>query len=172
MAAIPYRASLDGLRAIAVAGVLVFHLQKDWLPGGFVGVDVFFVLSGYLITSIIVAESEADRFSFKRFYQRRISRIAPASFLVLGAVLLAAGWIYLPQDFASAGAVATAAAVSLANMKLMLQGDYFEASADAQPFLHYWSLAVEEQFYLVVPLLLTLLVRRRRRRPLRARVHG
>ncbi|RLS41757.1 MAG: acyltransferase [Planctomycetota bacterium] len=153
MSAIEYRPSIDGLRAVAVIAVLLFHFTPVLLPGGFVGVDVFFVISGYLITKIINAECERGEFSFSRFYQRRISRIFPVFAAVTFAVLIGASLIYSPQDFASAGAVAIYAAFSATNIKLMGQGNYFKMSPDAQPFLHYWSLAVEEQFYLVFPVL-------------------
>jgi peptidoglycan/LPS O-acetylase OafA/YrhL len=151
MSKLEYRAYIDGLRAIAVISVVVFHFDKRLLPGGFVGVDVFFVISGYLITSIIINECENNQFSFSHFYQRRISRIFPVFFLVSLATLFAAYFIYTPQDFASAGAVIIASALSLANLKFMLQGNYFQLSPDAQPLLHFWSLSVEEQFYLVFP---------------------
>ncbi|WP_186775016.1 acyltransferase family protein [Allorhodopirellula solitaria] len=154
MSGIRYRPSIDGMRAIAVLGVLLFHLDECLLPGGFVGVDVFFVISGYLITSIIYRAAEANHFSISRFYQRRISRIFPVLFAVTLAILVAASWIYSPQDFASAGALAVASVLSVANLKLMLQGDYFDVTADSQPFLHFWSLSVEEQFYIFLPVLL------------------
>lgn len=142
------------MRAIAVVSVLLYHLRDDLLCGGFVGVDVFFTISGYLITTIIYNELLNDDFSFLRFYQRRVSRIFPVFFLVTLAILGAASVIYTQQDFASAGALATASVLSVANLKLMLQGNYFQMSPDAQPFLHYWSLSVEEQFYLFWPLAL------------------
>ncbi len=149
-----YRTEIDGIRALAVAAVVFFHLDKDLLAGGFVGVDVFFVISGYLITGIVYAETLAGKFSFSRFYQRRIARIFPLQLLTTFAVLIAAYLVYSPQDFASTGALALFSAVSLTNVKLMFQGNYFDVSPDAQPFLHYWSLAVEEQFYLLLPLLI------------------
>jgi peptidoglycan/LPS O-acetylase OafA/YrhL len=148
-----YRPSIDGLRAIAVIAVVVFHLNSNWLPGGFVGVDIFFVISGYLISSIIFKDVASDSFSLAGFYQRRIARIAPAFFLVGFATLSTAYFVYTPQDLASAGVGLAAAAGSVANLKYMLQGNYFEISADAQPFLHYWSLSIEEQFYLFFPFL-------------------
>ena len=146
-----YRPALDGLRAIAVSAVLLFHLDHSLLPGGFVGVDVFFVLSGYLITSILLRDYAADRFSLARFYQRRIARIFPASFLVVVVTLVAAKLIYSAQDYALAAFQAVFAALSLANLKLMLLGDYFQVTPDAQPLLHFWSLSLEEQFYLLFP---------------------
>lgn len=151
-----YRPAIDGLRALAVLSVFVFHLNHRWLPGGFVGVDVFFVISGYLITSIILKDCKEERFSFLRFYQRRIARIFPIFFTVGLATLLAAYFIYTPMDLASAGANLMATALSIINMKLMVQGNYFELSPDAQPYLHYWSLSVEEQFYIVFPVLFVL----------------
>ncbi len=156
MSIVPYRPYIDGLRAIAVISVLLFHFHKSLLQGGFVGVDVFFVISGYLITSIIVSECENGQFSFLRFYQRRISRIFPVFFLVSITTLITASILYSAQDFASAGAVAIAASLSIANLKLMFQGNYFQLSPDAQPLLHFWSLSIEEQFYLVFPLVIYL----------------
>jgi peptidoglycan/LPS O-acetylase OafA/YrhL len=159
MSIFEYRPHIDGLRAVAVISVLLFHFDKHLLSGGFIGVDVFFVISGYLIASIITSECENGKFSFLRFYQRRISRIFPVFFLVSLATLVTAYFLYTPQDFASAGAVAIAAALSVANLKFMLQGNYFQISPDAQPLLHFWSLSVEEQFYLVFPLIVYLAFR-------------
>jgi peptidoglycan/LPS O-acetylase OafA/YrhL len=147
-----YRPAIDGLRAIAVLAVFLFHLNRRWLPGGFVGVDIFFVVSGYLITSIILRDCESNRFSFGRFYQRRIARLLPAFFTVAVATVLGAFFVYSNQDLASAGANLSASAASIANLKFMLQGNYFVLSPDAQPFLHCWSLSVEEQFYLIFPI--------------------
>jgi peptidoglycan/LPS O-acetylase OafA/YrhL len=151
-----YRPEVDGLRAIAVLSVFVFHLQREWLPGGFVGVDVFFVISGYLITSILLQDCDAKIFSLPKFYQRRIARLFPAFFTVALTTIVGTTFVYQAQDFASAGATLVAASLSVANIKFMMQGNYFELSPDAQPFLHYWSLSVEEQFYLLYPVLLFL----------------
>ena len=137
--------------------VFVYHLFPNWLPGGFVGVDVFFVISGFLITGILWRELETDaRLDFTRFYQRRIARLFPVMLLVVSATLFAAGLIYTQQDYASSGVTAVTALLSVANLKLYLQGSYFDISHDAQPFLHFWSLSVEEQFYLFWPILLVL----------------
>ena len=159
-----YRPAIDGLRALAVLSVFIFHLNHNWLPGGFVGVDVFFVISGYLITSIIFKECKNGSFSLKKFYQRRIARICPAFFTVALATLAGANLIYSPEDLAEAGANLAAATLSIANIQFMLRGNYFERSPDAQPFLHYWSLSVEEQFYIFFPLLLLLLFKYARKR--------
>ena len=157
-----YRADIDGLRAIAVLSVVAFHLNHEWLPGGFIGVDIFFVISGYLITSVILQELSTSDFSLATFYQRRIARIFPAFAFVAIVTSIASAFVYSPQDFASAGANLSAAMMSLANMKYMLQGSYFDISPDAQPFLHYWSLSVEEQFYLLFPTIIILLNKARR----------
>lgn len=159
-----YRPDIDGLRAVAVLSVVLFHLNPGWLPGGFVGVDVFFVISGYLITGILLADLRAGRFSFARFYQRRIARLFPVMITVVIATTLAAWLIYTPQDFASAGATSIAALLSVVNLKYLLQGSYFAISPDAQPFLHFWSLSVEEQFYIFFPPLVFLLFRHAPRR--------
>jgi peptidoglycan/LPS O-acetylase OafA/YrhL len=154
-----YRPAIDGLRSVAVVSVLLFHFDRQFPGGGFVGVDVFFVISGYLIGSVLLADIEGRRFSLARFYQRRIARIFPA-FATVIAVTLGIGWlIYSSQDFASLGANAAAAALSVINIKLLFQGNYFALSDDAQPILHYWTLAVEEQFYLTFPIYLYLITR-------------
>lgn len=159
-----YRPEIDGLRAIAVVSVFIFHLNHSWLPGGFVGVDIFFVISGYLITSILYNDCILGKFSLARFYQRRVARIFPAYISVALATIAVTAFVYTSQDFSSTGVGLAAASLSLANMKFMLQGNYFEISPDSQPFLHYWSLSVEEQFYLIFPLLLFLIVRYAHRR--------
>jgi peptidoglycan/LPS O-acetylase OafA/YrhL len=159
-----YRPAIDGLRALAVLSVFVFHLNHAWLPGGFVGVDVFFVISGYLITSIIFKECLDGSFSLGKFYQRRISRIGPAFFTVGLATLAGAYFIYSPQDLAFAGAKLAAAALSVVNLAFMLDSNYFQANPDSTPYLHYWSLSVEEQFYIFFPLLFLLLFQHDRKR--------
>lgn len=156
-----YRPDVDGLRAIAVLLVLNFHAFPDAVPGGFVGVDVFFVISGFLITGIITRELEAGRFSLVAFYNRRIRRIFPALIVVLAATL-ALGWFWmLPQAFAQLGSDSFASAAFLANIALLLQSGYFDIESAKKPLLHLWSLGIEEQFYLFWPLLLMLAARLR-----------
>jgi peptidoglycan/LPS O-acetylase OafA/YrhL len=158
-----YRPEIDGLRAVAVISVLIFHLNRQWLPGGFVGVDVFFVISGYLITSILYHELIDEEFNFLKFYQRRIARIFPAFFVVAISTIAVAYFLYSEHDLARAGSNLVAASVSLTNIKYMLLGDYFKISLDAEPFMHYWSLSIEEQYYLLFPLLLFVTYRHARR---------
>ncbi|MCA6119835.1 acyltransferase [Bradyrhizobium sp. WSM 1738] len=156
-----YRPDVDGLRAIAVMLVLNFHAFPDAMPGGFIGVDVFFVISGFLITGIIARELELGRFSLVEFYNRRIRRIFPALIVVLGATLVL-GWLWmLPSAFAQLGSDTFASAAFLANIALLLQAGYFDVEAAKKPLLHLWSLGIEEQFYLFWPLLLMLAARLR-----------
>ncbi|TPG42880.1 acyltransferase [Sphingomonas koreensis] len=158
-----YRPDIDGLRAVAVLPVVLYHSGLGVVSGGFVGVDIFFVISGYLITQLLVADMEGGRFSLVRFYERRIRRIFPALFVLLGASAIASTAIMLPRDLADFGITLVAAAASAANVLLWWQSDYFAASAQLKPMLHTWSLGVEEQFYLFWPLLLLALKRLGRR---------
>ena len=141
--------------------VLNFHAFPDAVPGGFVGVDVFFVISGFLITGLIARELDVGRFSLIEFYNRRIRRIFPALIVVL-AVTLALGWFWmLPQAFAQLGSDSFASAAFLANIALLLQSGYFDVESARKPLLHLWSLGIEEQFYLFWPLLLMVAARLR-----------
>ena len=141
--------------------VLNFHAFPDAMPGGFIGVDVFFVISGFLITGIIARELELGRFSLIEFYNRRIRRIFPALIVVLCATLVL-GWFWmLPQAFAQLGSDVFASAAFLANIALLLQSGYFDVESARKPLLHLWSLGIEEQFYLFWPLLLMLAARLR-----------
>jgi len=151
-----YRKEIDGLRALAVLPVMLFHAGFATFSGGFVGVDVFFVISGYLITSIIMAELEAGTFSLAGFYERRARRILPALFFVLLACLPVAWWLLLPHELVAFGESLIAVALFASNILFWLQTDYFAATADQIPLLHTWSLAVEEQYYLVFPLFMLL----------------
>jgi peptidoglycan/LPS O-acetylase OafA/YrhL len=156
-----YRPDIDGLRAVAVLLVVNFHAFSAVAPGGFVGVDVFFVISGFLITGIITRELERDRFSLIGFYNRRIRRIFPALIVVLAATL-ALGWFWmLPEAFAQLGSDSFASAAFFANIALLLQSGYFDVESARKPLLHLWSLGIEEQFYLFWPLLLMLAMRLR-----------
>jgi peptidoglycan/LPS O-acetylase OafA/YrhL len=154
-----YRPDVDGLRAIAVTLVLNFHAFPDAVPGGFIGVDVFFVISGFLITSLIARDLELGRFSLVDFYNRRIRRIFPALIVVLCVTLLL-GWSWmLPQALMQLGSDTFASAAFLANIALLLQPGYFDVESAKKPLLHLWSLGIEEQFYLLWPLLLMLATR-------------
>jgi len=161
-----YRPDIDGLRAVAVLAVVVFHAFPDWLPGGFVGVDIFFVISGFLISTILFNGLEQGSFSFGDFYARRVRRIFPALVIVLGACL-ALGWgILLTDEYSSLGESVLGGASFLANFQLWQQAGYFDTKAELKPLLHLWSLGIEEQFYMVWPLLLWLGYRLRANLPL------
>lgn len=152
---IGYRAEIDGLRAIAVLSVLAFHYGAP-VPGGFTGVDVFFVISGFLITQILAGEIGAGTFSVLGFYDRRMRRILPALLTMLAVVLWAGRFLLMPGDYASLAKSTAAAAFGISNFYFLNNTGYFDRAADFQALLHTWSLAVEEQFYVVWPLLLGL----------------
>ncbi len=158
----PYRRDIDGLRGFAVLLVLIYHMLPQALRGGFCGVDVFFVISGYLITWQIQNDLAAGNFGFAAFYARRIRRIFPALILVLLASLAYGFVILLPSELAQLGADIQASAAFAANLLLWHQAGYFDRAALAKPLLHLWSLGVEEQFYIIWPLLLWALHRTRR----------
>ncbi len=151
-----YRADIDGLRAIAILSVVVFHAFPAWLPGGFVGVDIFFVISGFLITGLIHAQLASERFSYADFYARRIKRILPILCVVLASTFLF-GWFVLHADaYGLLGKHMAATAAFVANFVYLGESGYFDVDASAKPLLHLWSLAIEEQFYVVWPILLVL----------------
>src|ERR1700687_3402837 len=153
-----YRPDIDGLRAIAVMLVVNFHAFPEAMPGGFIGVDIFFVISGFLITGIIVRELDQQRFSLLAFYNRRIRRIFPALIVVLG-VTLVLGWLWmLPAAYAQLSSDVFASAVVFAHIAFLLQPTYFDIKAAKKPLLHLWSLGIEEQFYLFWPLMLMLML--------------
>jgi peptidoglycan/LPS O-acetylase OafA/YrhL len=158
-----HRADIDGLRAVAILSVLLFHAELG-CTGGFVGVDVFFVISGFLISSLILDELDGGNFSLVRFWERRIRRILPASMVVVTAVIVAAWFLYLPEDFQPVGQSAAAQATFLANVYFWQGNSYFSATPETKPLLHMWSLAVEEQFYLLFPACLMFLARFKRKR--------
>ncbi len=156
-----YRPDIDGLRAIAVLAVVGFHAFPQWMKAGFVGVDIFFVISGYLITSLLLVNLERSSFSFARFYIRRINRLFPALLLVLSASL-AAGWLLLlPFEYKLFGKQVAAAAAYISNFLLWSEAGYFDLDSEAKPLLHLWSLGIEEQFYLIWPLCLAIAWKRR-----------
>ncbi len=154
-----YRADIDGLRAIAVIPVILFHAQIPLFSGGFVGVDVFFVISGYLITGLILAEARNNQYTIWGFYRRRIRRILPALFAVLIASSILAWHILLPEDFRNYANSLIATISFASNVFFMRHLDYFATGAEFAPLLHTWSLAIEEQFYIVYPVALWLIFR-------------
>jgi len=152
----PYRPDVDGLRAVAILSVLAFHAFPQWLPGGFIGVDVFFVISGFLISRIVFTGLSAGTFSFRHFYARRVRRIFPSLTAIL-VPALGLGWIIQRQvEYAQLGKHVAAGAGFVSNIALWLESGYFDSTADAKPLLHLWSLGIEEQFYIVFPLLVFL----------------
>jgi peptidoglycan/LPS O-acetylase OafA/YrhL len=157
-----YRSDIDGLRALAVLPVILYHLNFDWFPGGFVGVDIFFVISGFLIGSIIISEADRKDFSIYAFYERRIRRIFPALFAVLAISTVAASIILLPDDLVEFGKSALATLGFVSNIFFWRQSGYFDAAAELKPLLHTWSLAVEEQFYIFFPILVMMTFGRKR----------
>lgn len=150
---LPYRADIDGLRAVAVLSVVAFHAFASQAPGGFVGVDVFFVISGFLIGALILDALQKGTFRFADFYARRIRRIFPALALVLAATFAAGWFLMLPRDFRTLNTLVASGALFVPNLTLWTQTGYFAADPQKTPLLHLWSLGVEEQFYLAWPLL-------------------
>ncbi len=154
-----YRADIDGLRAVAVLSVIFFHAFPAVLPGGFIGVDIFFVISGYLITGIILKQQDLNDFSVARFYENRIKRIFPALICILLFCVVFGGLLLLSSEFKMLGKHVGFGSIYLSNFALQREAGYFDISSDLKPLLHLWSLAIEEQFYLVWPLLLILAMR-------------
>ncbi len=154
-----YRTEIDGLRALAVVPVVLFHAGFDFFSGGFVGVDIFFVISGYLITSLILYEIEEKKFSLINFYKRRVRRLLP-SLLVVMIVSLPFAWFFLaPRDLKDFGQSLVGVSTFSSNFLFWWESGYFEQVAELKPLLHTWSLALEEQFYIVFPLFLLLVWR-------------
>lgn len=154
-----YRREVDGLRAVAVVPVMLFHAGFQCFGGGFVGVDVFFVISGYLITTIILGELERGSFSIATFYERRARRILPALFFVM-AMCIPFAWCWLlPSDMEEFAKSLRAVSIFGSNILFARKSGYFDTAAELKPLLHTWSLAVEEQFYVLFPLLLMLMWR-------------
>lgn len=164
---IKYRPDIDGLRAIAVLAVLFFHAGLPFFEGGYVGVDIFFVISGYLITSIILREIDQERFSILQFYERRFRRILPPLIVVVFLTLIA-GLYLLPSDgILGLGYSAITTALMSSNMLFYFESGYFGGAAEMKPLLHTWSLAVEEQFYIFFPLVLIFISKRNKAHYLR-----
>lgn len=157
MSSLTYRPDIDGLRSVAILPVVLFHLGLPLFSGGFVGVDIFFVISGFLITSIILHEIHNGSFSMQQFWVRRIRRILPAMFVLITCTLAAGWWLLAPHDYAELGKSARYQALFAANIYFWQDSGYFDTASDMKPLLHMWSLAVEEQFYFFFPLLLLLL---------------
>lgn len=158
-----YRPDIDGLRALAVLSVVFFHAFPEVLPGGFVGVDIFFVISGYLISSIIIKALGRGEFSFADFYARRVRRIFPALLVVLTACLVAGWGALFPDEYAQLAKHSVAGLGFVANFVFWQEAGYFDTEAELKPLLHLWSLGVEEQFYIVWPALALLMWHIRRR---------
>ena len=177
---IPYRPDIDGLRAVAVLSVIVFHAGFLWAQGGFIGVDVFFVISGFLITGIVLRELQEGTFSLARFYERRARRILPALLVVVAATLIACALVMFSGDLRVVARSAVAVLAFVANVVFwrgvdfvdMTTINYFGRRLHEQPLLHTWSLGVEEQFYLLFPITLFAVWRWRRSLVLPALVAG
>ena len=154
-----YRADIDGLRAIAVIPVLFYHFGVPGFSGGFVGVDIFFVISGYLICGMIDGDIRKGSFSLANFYKRRILRILPALFAVFLVTSVLAAFYCLPVELVDYARSLASAVASISNVYFAQTAGYFDAPAETKPLLHTWSLGVEEQFYFAAPLLMLLVHR-------------
>ena len=157
-----YRPEVDGLRSIAVCAVIAHHLYSGLLPSGFLGVDIFFVISGFLISRIILLGLDDQTFSFTAFYANRVRRLFPALLLVLAACLIFGWFFFLPDEYTKLGKHVVGAAAYAQNFVLSREAGYFDVGSYAKPLMHLWSLGVEEQFYLTYPLFLWLLWRFRK----------
>ena len=149
-----YRPDIDGLRALAVLSVVLFHANPKWVPGGFIGVDIFFVISGYLITTIITNNLAKGSFGFAEFYRRRVRRIFPALLVVLAASLVAGSLLMTANEYELLGKHIAGGAGFYSNFLFWMESGYFDQASDMKPMLHLWSLSIEEQFYVLWPLLL------------------
>jgi peptidoglycan/LPS O-acetylase OafA/YrhL len=159
-----YRADIDGLRSIAIIPVVLYHAGISLFSGGFVGVDVFFVISGYLITSIILNDIEKDKFTITQFYFRRIKRIFPALYFFFAVTTAVCFLIYMPADFLAYGKSLVGSVFFVSNIVFWRESGYFDTASELKPLLHTWSLSVEEQFYIFYPVMLLLLAKYFRKR--------
>jgi len=156
-----YRADIDGLRSVAIIAVIIFHAFPTILPGGFVGVDVFFVISGFLISSIIFKEYAENKFSLIQFYIRRIRRIFPVLSVVL-IVFIFIGWLcFLPDELMLLGKHISYSVIFIFNFCILQENGYFDINSELKPLLHLWSLSIEEQFYLFWPILIVIMLKRK-----------
>lgn len=154
-----YRREIDGLRSVAVIPVILFHAGFQWFSGGFVGVDIFFVISGYLITRILLTEIQSGSFTFSGFYERRARRLLPALFVVLLACLPAAWILLFPEDMEDFARSLRSVPLFISNIYFNNSSGYFDSATELKPLLHTWSLAVEEQFYLIFPVFLIVVLK-------------
>ncbi|PNQ67408.1 acyltransferase, partial [Vibrio agarivorans] len=146
-----YRPEIDGMRAIAVLLVVLFHTDITFFSGGYIGVDVFFVISGYLITTIILNDLNSSKFSLANFYERRIRRILPVLLVVIAVTYILSWWLFLPQAHKEVGQFSTSSILSASNILLYLKGhNYFGLEEQSNPLFHTWSLGVEEQYYIFI----------------------
>lgn len=159
MSSIPYRHDITGLRGLAIFTVLIYHAFPSILPGGYLGVDLFFVISGYLITSIMLSEMAQNKFSLVVFYQRRMMRLLPSLFVCFTLCLLAGWWWLFPDEYKNLSQLLMAGSGFFSNFSLLHQVGYFDQQAQAKPLLHLWSLSIEEQFYFICPLLILALTK-------------
>jgi peptidoglycan/LPS O-acetylase OafA/YrhL len=154
-----YRPDIDGLRAIAVIAVILYHFKVAFITGGFVGVDIFFVISGYLITKVIVDRRDHSRFDFADFYLRRVRRLIPALLVTIAGAYLAAFILFSPTDFKQMSGSTVYALTGISNIYFWLESGYFDAASSVKPLLHTWSLGVEIQFYIIWPIVLLAITR-------------
>src|SRR5690606_31829851 len=152
-----FRNDIQGLRALAFLLVFLFHLNSSWLPGGFIGVDMFFVISGYLITSILMHQKAKGTFNFLTFYEKRIKRIVPAHFIMLILVLIVAYYVFLFDDIKNLRGSTWRSALFISNLLFAKGQSYFGVGLNDNPLLHTLSLSIEMQFYFILPLILILI---------------
>ncbi|MDE4016060.1 acyltransferase, partial [Glaesserella parasuis] len=155
-----YRPEVDGLRALAVLSVFIYHLNENWLTGGFLGVDIFFVISGFLITRIITTEMVEGKFEFKTFYNRRIKRIYPIFILTLFIASIFSSLVFIRSEGELLRKTIELAVGFVSNFYLSHRQGYFDLAANENPILHIWSLAVEEQYYILFPIILYFLYKK------------